>query len=156
MGQMQLRNLDEQQIAADLPREPSFTPDELSEVLSEAIARQGGGGRGEGLATLDDALEVAGQLSIPRQHVLTAARDLRRRKLRAQRRMVLRRRRRAMFGELIGPIAVVAAVWMVASLLFEREVPSSALVLLFALVHTLAKGVKWFFFPAPDEEDDMD
>jgi hypothetical protein len=105
----------QEQAAARAASAPAvrLTPEELSLLLDEAIARHSEAERREHdstrLATLDDAIEIAQQLNIPEEHVRSAARTMERRKRLEQGKAAVRRGRRTAFRIGLG-IALAATL----------------------------------------------
>jgi hypothetical protein len=135
------------------PDPVQLTEDELQELLTDAIARQGEAQRRQDvshtLSTLDDALEIARQLNVPEEHVRAAAAEIHKRRLRERRRQLVRERRRADFlaalGLLVGVALVVAVVGAsLAALIF----------LMLALIPVAVLGWRWLRAPVTDEEAD--
>jgi hypothetical protein len=91
-----------------------LSQEELSEVLNRAISRQGQAEQYSGdVSSLDEAVEIARQLNIPEEHVLAAAEDLGRTGMRAQKREVIRARRRS---ALTAGVAVTVGATVLATL----------------------------------------
>ncbi|MFN3651544.1 MAG: hypothetical protein ACK47B_18365 [Armatimonadota bacterium] len=102
-----------------------LSQDDLSRLMSEAIARHGQQQRElerrAEVATLDDALEIARQLDIPAEHVLAIATRMMRERTAPQRKQVVKARRRRTFfmaaglaaGFLAGAVVLqVVPVWL--------------------------------------------
>ncbi len=136
---------------------PQLTSDELSDLLSTAIARQEGEARYGDVATLDDALEIARQLNIPEQHVVAAAEELRARKVQeAEHRLTLEQRTlrkraiKAGRGRAFTTGTVLAAVAGVAASFFTGVFAWLAL----PVVAAAYLAARWLFIPVSDEEAD--
>jgi Flp pilus assembly protein TadB len=124
--------------------------DELTDVLNDAIARQSKAEyQTERPSSLEDALEVARQLAIPEEHVLAAAQELQRRRLREQRRTVARDRRQAPFLAAVGLAIGIGLVVM----LTRPSLGGFISVLLVALP-ALYLGWRWRAAPVTDAEAD--
>lgn len=124
--------------------------DELTDVLNDAIARQSKAEfQTERPSTLEDALEVARQLAIPEEHVLAAAQELQRRRLREQRRQVAREHRKAPFLAAVGLAIGIGLVVM----LTRPSIGGFVSVLLVALP-ALYLGWRWKSAPVTDAEAD--
>lgn len=124
--------------------------DELTAVLNDAIARHSEAERSaERPASLEDALEVARQLAIPEEHVLAAAQELQRRRLRELRRQVARSRRKAPF---LGALGLAAAVALVVALV--RPSLGGLVSVLLAALSALYLGWRWKAEPVTDAEAD--
>lgn len=95
-----------------------FSPDELQSLMNDAIARHASAEREleerphrlGSLATLEDALSIARDLDIPEEHILQAARERHRVKLREQRRWAVRAGRRNAFWLGLGLATVTSVV----------------------------------------------
>jgi hypothetical protein len=88
-----------------------LTQDELTALLNEAISRHSAAERqAETVTTLDDALDIARQLSIPEEHVRAAAGEIHKRRGREQRRAIVKQRRQS---ALIAALAILGAITLV-------------------------------------------
>jgi len=127
-----------------------LTHDELTSVLNDAIARHSEAERqAERPATLEDALDVARQLAIPEEHVLAAAQELQRRRLREVRRQVARDRRKAPF---LATVSIAAAIGLVVALV--RPSLGGLISVLLVMLPVLYLGWRWKASPVSDAEAD--
>jgi Flp pilus assembly protein TadB len=126
-----------------------LTQDELTALLNEAISRHSAAERqAETVTTLDDALDIARQLSIPEEHVHAAAGEIHKRRTREQRRAIVRQRRKTAF---LTALAISAAIGMV--VLLVRPSVGGLVSVLIAALPTLYLGWR-ASAPVPDEEAD--
>lgn len=148
--------LENEQQAAAAPG-VRLTPNELQEVMTEAIQRHGQAERAAeqrtGLSTVEDALEIARSLNIPEEHVRAAIADRGRLKLREERRLAVRGRRRA--GFLFGLASVVGLEVLLSFVGFASLTLFTLLLLhvpLLAVLGILAH--RWLAAPVSDAEAD--
>ena len=89
----------------------TFSPDELTELLKNASSLDTSRVAGKHPASLADAMQTARELGIPEEHLLIAAEDMKRQKVRkAKRSIALFRRRRETMRYLTTMIAVSGGV----------------------------------------------
>jgi hypothetical protein len=132
-----------------------LTHEELSAVLDGAIARQSHSTRAQGpLSTLDDAVEVAAQLDIPREHVLAALGELQQRKLRQARRAAMRRRRTAAAARFVGPVLGLPFAWLFSAMTTMGDPPAGMVITVYLIGHALVHGALWW--RSLGEEDEVD
>jgi hypothetical protein len=92
-----------------------LSPDELQDLMNNAIQRHGQAQRqadralDHQLSTVEDALDIARQLNIPEEHVRAAIVERQQSKLRVQRREAVRNGRKAAFFAVLA-IAVIASL----------------------------------------------
>lgn len=136
----------EQQRAAEL----RLTEDELSAVLNEAISRQSQAERPpERVTSLADALDIARQLSIPEEHVLAAAQEVQRRRLRELRRGFARGRRKGPFIAATSLAVIVALGVLLTGFSLAGVVTG-----IIALLPALYLGWRWLAAPISNTEAD--
>ncbi|HTE19897.1 MAG TPA: hypothetical protein VK689_16150, partial [Armatimonadota bacterium] len=130
-----------------------LTPDELQDVMSDAISRHSDAERRREehstLATVEDALEIARTLNIPEEHVRAAVADRQRHKLRAERRAAARRSRGNAFMLALALSAPVLLFSLRGGVLRGGLV----IVLLLALVNAFLAW-RWLAAPVTDAEAD--
>jgi len=127
-----------------------LTHDELTAVLNDAIARHSEAERrAERPTTLEDALDVARQLDIPDEHVLAAAQELQRRRVRELRRQVARDRRKAPF---LAASGFAVGIGMVVALV--RPSLGGLVSVLLVMLPALYLGWRWKLAPVSDAEAD--
>jgi hypothetical protein len=132
------------------PASVRLTHDELTSVLNDAIARHSEAERqAERPATLEDALDVARQLAIPEEHVLAAAQELQRRRVRELRRQVARERRKAPF---LAAVGLAVAIGLVVALV--RPSLGGLVSVLLVTLPALYLGWRWKAAPVSDSEAD--
>ncbi len=130
---------DEQPIESQAPTYERFTAEELNEVLNSAILRHDQALReAESTSTLQDAVRIAGELNIPEEHVVAAARELQARRTKREQMRILGRQRR---GEFVSILITVAT-----SLLFFEDLSFRSQYLFITLASGLlmATGLRWF------------
>jgi hypothetical protein len=130
-----------------------LSPDELQDLMTDAIQRHGQAQRQADhaadyhLSTVEDALDIARQLNIPEEHVRAAVEARQRSKLRGQRREMARNGRRAAFFAGIA----LAVLLTLGSVLFKfLFFPVGALV----WILTAFLGYRWLGAPISDTEAD--
>lgn len=127
-----------------------LSEDELSAVLNDAIAGHSQVQRGpEHASTLEDALDIARQLDIPEEHVLAAARELQKRRVRELKRGVVRKQRKTSFLAALALGAVVALVVLLIKLSIGGVISG-----LVALLPAVYLGWRWLVSPVTDAEAD--
>lgn len=142
-------HLDRDAVSSE-PASLRLTHDELTIVLNDAIARHSEAERQiERPATLEDALDVARQLAIPEEHVLAAAQELQRRRLREVRRQVVRDRRKAPF---LAALGFAVGIGIVVALV--RPSLGGLVSVLLVMLPALYLGWRWKLAPVSDAEAD--
>jgi len=130
-----------------------LTPDELTELLNDAIARDGAASQERdhtlALHSLEDAVDIARQVGVSEESVREAARNLERRKTREQRRALVRAKRRRTLYALAAVAAVVGLPLALRAGIFPG-LPLLALLVGVALV----VGHLWVNGPVSDQEAD--
>ena len=132
-----------------------LTHEELSAVLDDAIARQGLASRVHGnTASLEDVLDVASQLNIPHEYVLSALTELRQRKLRQAKKAAKRRERKAAVTRFVAPILGLPAAWIFANMITHYGDAANLGIVLYLIGHVMVHGALWWQSLNRDEDDE--